>query len=95
MGTLRRLQREVIKSQCYKENGNKKAFKDRWEKLHYGVEEVENEESTVAKAKKVKNTEKTKKHHFDDGRAYVKHLKAWKSVIDNMKNKTNAKEKVC
>lgn len=98
-GTLRRLQREVIKNQCYQRDGRKKAFKDEWEKVHYGIEEANENEAASVKSKKV---EKTKQRHFDDGKAYVKHLKAVKSFVESMRNKTsqnksntNAKTKVC
>lgn len=92
MSTLRKLEREVIKNKCYKRNHNTKSFKHEWEKFHYGVEE-NNEE-----VKAVKKSTKRKQKHFDDGKAYIKHLKAVKSFIDGMKNKTpktNAREKVC
>lgn len=95
MSGLRSLQREVIRNKCYKENGNTKAFKSKWEKHHYGVvEEVDDDGKVVST--KTNKVEKRKKHHFDNGKSYVKYLKAWKSMFDNMKNnKTNAREKVC
>lgn len=94
MSTLRKLQREVIKNQCYKRNGNKKSFKNEWDKFHYG-EEIVDDDGKVIVAKKTK-VEKKKQRHFDNGKSYVKYLKAWKSMIDNMKtNKSNAREKVC
>lgn len=95
MSSLRRLKREVVKNKCYKENHNTRAFHHEWEKVHYGVtEEVDNDGNVVsAKSNKV---EKKKQRHFDDGKNYVKYLKAWKSMIDNMRtNKSNAREKVC
>lgn len=94
MSTLRKLQREVLRNQCYKKNGNMKSFNDEWSKLHYGKTEEVDEEGNVV-AVKSKKVEKKVKKHYDDGRAYTKYLKAWKSMVDNMKTKSNAREKVC
>lgn len=93
MSTLRKLEREVIRNQCYKKNHNKKEFKHEWEKFHYG-EDVFDNDGNVVTAKKAK-VEKKKKH-FDNGKQYAKYLKAWKSMVENMRtNKSNAREKVC
>ena len=95
MSAIRKLQRNVIKSKCYKNNGNNKAFKHEWEKFHYGQIEEKDDEGNVINVKTNK-VEKKKQRHHDDGKAYTKYLKAWKSMIENMKtNKSNAREKVC
>lgn len=95
MSTLRKLQREVLKNQCYKKNGNTKSFNSEWDKIHYGRTEEVDENGNVTNIKSKKVEKKTKKH-YDDGKVYTKYLKAWKSMIDNMKaNKSNAREKVC
>lgn len=94
MSTLRSLQRKAIKNKCYKKNGNTKAFKNEWERIHYG-KEVDKDGNVTMKTKKV---EKPKQKHIDNGKAYMRHLKAMKSFVDNMKNQsktTNAREKVC
>lgn len=95
MSAIRKLQRDVIRSRCYKQNSNKKAFKHEWEKFHYGqIEEKDNDGNVIGV--KINKVEKQKRRHNDDGRTYMKYLKAWKSMIDNMKtNKSNAREKVC
>ena len=94
MSTLRSLKREIIKTQCYKQNGNKKTFKEEWEKVHYGKNVVD-DDGNVIKAKKEK-VEKKKQNHFDNGKSYMKYLKSWKSMVENIKtNKSNAREKVC
>lgn len=97
MSTLRSLQRGAIKNKCYKKNGNTKAFNNEWERIHYGhIEEKDEEGNVIATKLKKAKIEKKKQRHMDDGRAYTKYLKAWKSMIDNMKaNKSNAREKVC
>ena len=94
---FRKLQRGVIRNQCYQRDGHTRAFEDEWEKVHYG-KEVDDEGKVVA-VKKVK-VEKKKQRHFDDGRSYVKYLKAMKTYIDSVRSKqskanTNAKAKVC
>lgn len=94
---LRKLQRSVIRNKCYQRDGHTRAFEDEWNKVHYG-EEVDDDGKVVA-AKKVK-VEKKKQRHFDDGKSYVKYLKAMKTYIDGVRSKqskanTNAKAKVC
>ena len=94
---LRKLQRGVIMNQCYQRDGHKKGFEDEWEKIHYG--EKKDDDGNVVAAKKAK-VEKKKQRHFDDGKSYVKYLKAMKTYIDGVRNKqskanTNAKAKVC
>lgn len=94
MSTFRKLEREVVKNQCYKRNHNKKSFKHEWENFHYG-QNVLDDEGNVLVAKKTK-VEKKKQRHFDNGKNYMNYLKSWKSMIDNMKaKKSNAREKVC
>lgn len=95
MGTLRKLQREVIRNKCYKQNHNTKAFKHEWEKFHYG-EDVVDDDGNVVVSKKEK-IEKKKQRHFDNGKNYTNYLKTWKSMVENMKaNKSSAvREKVC
>lgn len=94
MSSLRRLQREVVRNKCYNANGNTKAFKDEWEKIHY------NSDDNVSSVKS-KKVEKPKQRHYDNGKAYLKYFKAMKSFISNMQNKNqnktnmNAKAKVC
>ena len=96
MSSLRSLQRGVIKHQCYKRDGHTKAFKDEWEKIHYGKEVTDNEKKSV----KSKKSEKTKQKHFDDGKSLLGYLKAARAFADSVKNKngnsnTSAREKVC
>lgn len=98
MSGLRSLQRGAIRNQCYKRDHHKRAFKDEWNKIHYGVvEETDNDKVVATKKKKV---EKKKQRHFDDGKSYVKYLKAMKTYIDGARSKqskanTSAKAKVC
>lgn len=98
---LRKLQRGVIINQCYQRDGHKRAFNDEWERIHYGkTEEVDEDGKVVSVKLTKKKVEKPKQRHFDDGRSYVKYLKAMKTYIDGVRNKqskanTNAKAKVC
>lgn len=100
MSSLRRLQRDVIRNKCYKRNGNKKSFKNEWDKLHYGVIEETNDDGEVVTVKS-KKVEKSKQRHFDDGKSYLRYLKAAKAFAESVRNKsqnksnTNAKAKVC
>lgn len=95
--TLRKLQRGAIRNKCYQRDGHTRAFKDEWEKVHYGKEVDDEGKVMSVKSKKV---EKKKQRHFDDGKSYVNYLKAMKTFIESVRNKqskanTNAKAKVC
>lgn len=98
--SLRRLQRDVIRNKCYMRNGNKKSFKNEWEKIHYGEIEETNDDGEVI-AVKSKKVEKPKQQHFDNSKSYLKYLKAAKAFAESVRNKsqtksnTNAKAKVC
>lgn len=96
MSSLRRMKRNIVKNKCYKENHNIKAFHSEWEKFHYGVTgKVFDKEGNPVPEKPNKITKKKQKH-FDNGKNYMNYLKAWKSMVENMKaNKSNAREKVC
>lgn len=94
---IRKLQREVIRNRCYHENGNKQSFKDEWDKIHYGKTEEVDDDGKVISVKS-KRVEKKKSGHTDNGKVFVRRLKAMKAFADSMRNKvqnTNAKEKVC
>ena len=100
MGALRKLQRESIRHRCYQRDHHKRAFKDEWDKVHYGVtEEVDKDGKVIAT--KSKKKEKRKQGHFDNGKVYIRHIQAVKAFVESMRNKDqnksnmNAKAKVC
>ena len=98
-GTLRKLQRNVIKNQCYQKDHHVKGFEDEWERVHYGKTEEVDDDGKVVSVKSNK-VEKPKQRHFDNGKSYLRYLKAMKSYIDGVKNNQskanmNAKAKVC
>lgn len=83
MSSFRKFQREVIKNQCYRKNGNTKNFKKEWDKFHSKrVETVDSEGNTVVTRKSSRN-----KGHYDNGKLIVRQFKAMKSFIANLKNK--------
>lgn len=84
MSSLRKLQREVIRNQCYRKNGNTKNFKAEWDKVHSKrVEMVDEHGNTVVTRKKTSR----KKRHNDNGKLIVRQLRAMKSFIANLKDK--------
>ena len=91
MSTLRKLEREVIRNQCRKENGNTKNFKKAWDDYHYKRTEEVDENGNVTSTRK-RRTSKKKQKHNDNGKVFIKQLKAWKSFINNMKDKANSKK---
>ena len=82
MGTLRSLERQVIRNKCYRENGNTKMFHDEWEKYHYPRQEiVQKNGETITIAKKKGLAGKKKQEHFDDGKKAFRFYKAMKEYI--------------
>lgn len=84
---IRKLEREVIRNQCYAKDGNNKGFENAWNEYHY-KESVDENGNTKPVEKKAA---RKKQHHYDDGRVLVKQWKAMKSYIAEMREK--AKEK--
>lgn len=84
MSSLRKLQREVIRNQCYCKNGNTKNFKAEWDKVHAKrVETVDAKGNTVV-TRKASNK---KKRHNDNGKLIVRQLRAMKSFLTGLKEK--------
>ena len=84
MSSLRKLQREVIRNQCYRKNGNTKNFKAEWDKVHSKrVETVDVKGNTVV-TRKASNK---KKRHNDNGKLIVRQLRAMKSFLTGLKEK--------
>lgn len=90
MGTLRKLERQVIRNQCYLRDGNTKAFKEEWDKHHYKRNEEVDANGNVKSVRKRKSSKKKQRHH-DNGKLLIKQLKAMKSFISNMKDKSKNK----
>ena len=91
MGTLRKLEREVIRNKCYLRDGNTKSFKEEWDKHHYKRNEEVDANGNVKSVRKKKSSKK-KQHHHDNGKLLIKQWKAMKSFVENMKDKSK-KEK--
>lgn len=92
MSTMRSLQREVIRNQCYKKNGNTKAFKSEWDKFHGARMEQATDNGTVVTRRK---TGQKKKRYHDNGKALIKTWQMMKKFItdkaaQNKKPKTIA-----
>lgn len=82
MSSLRKLQREVIRNQCYRKNGNTKNFKAEWDKVH--SKRVETVDAKGNTARKVSNK---KKRHNDNGKLIVRQLRAMKAFLTGLKEK--------
>lgn len=87
-GTLRKLEREVVRNKCYERDGNKKAFKYEWDKFHSKRKESVNSDESVVSVRKKKNT-KNSKHSSN---VLAKQLKAMKSLASNVKEKIQNKK---
>lgn len=93
MSAMRKLERQVIRSKCYKRDHNTKAFKSEWEKYHNPRVEVIKADGTIeSKISKVrKSGMKKKQRHSDNGKLLVKQLKAFKGFINNLKKEAAEK----
>lgn len=82
----RKAQRRYVKLQLLKEKGNTHGFKDAWE--DYRRKEIQNSDGTVTT---IRQKQRKKKHHFDNGKVMIASMRRFKAMIANMKNK-KAKE---
>jgi hypothetical protein len=74
MSSLRRLERNVIKEKCYKQNGNTSKFADEWNTYRtakFGEEKVP--ASTMPK----------KKRHLDKAKDFINAMRYQKMMIQN------------
>lgn len=87
---IRSMQREMIRQKCYKRDGNTKAFHSEWEKFHNPRVETTDADGKVTS--KIKRTQKRKRTHTDDGRVFIKQLRAFKQFVNGLANakKTDA-----
>lgn len=69
-----------------KENGNTHGFQDAWKEYQRKV--VANEDGSTTTIRK---KQRRKKQHYDNGKIMLAHMRAFKNMIANMKNK-KAKE---
>lgn len=90
MSTLRKLEREVIRNQCRKKDGNTKNFKKEWDNYHYKRTENVDANGNVVSTRKRRASKK--KRHNDNGKLLMKQLKAMKSFINDMKDKAKSKK---
>lgn len=87
---IRKLQRNVIKTKCYEENHNTKGFKKEWDKYH--VERIEQSTANGTVVTRKRTGAKKKQRHEDNGRIFMKKLKAMKNYIDNVKKEKATKK---
>lgn len=82
MSSLRSLQREVIRNQCKKENGNLNMFQDKWTEFHYKPVEVIDKDGKTTSVMTKHKQEKKKHYHYDDRRSVIQMMKSMKQMID-------------
>lgn len=82
---VRSMQREMVRQKCYKRDGNTKAFRAEWQKFHYPrVEATDKNGNVTSKVKRV--NQKRKRSHTDNGKVFIRQLRAFKQFVNGLKN---------
>lgn len=90
MSSIKRsAQRRYVKMQLLKEKGNTHGFQDAWQEYRRKV--IANEDGSVTT---VRQKQRRKKQHYDNGKIMLTHMRAFKNMIANMKNKKAKEVKV-
>ena len=83
----RKAQRRYVKMQLLKEKGSTDGFKEAWE--DYRRKEQKNNDGTTTA---IRQKKRRKKIHYDNSKTLISHLRAFKAMVANMKNKNNKTE---
>lgn len=81
MSSLRKLEREVIRSKCYAQNGNTSKFNEEWKAYRT---------AKFADQKVPVNTMPKKKRHLDKAKDFINAMKYQKMMIQNYINQKKA-----
>ena len=95
---MRKYERAIVKARCIKRDGNTKAFSEEWKKYHDAkVKTRVEQKSNDGKVTAVRNkpTTQKKQRHYDNGKVMLRHMRAMKEMLANMKKqaKENKSEK--
>lgn len=86
MGTLRRLQRNIVKNNIANSNRSvKRCFEDEWKTFRENKYVVKDEEGNVISDKTPRNTMPKKQRHFDNVEQYTR-MFAFMEGLRNAKN---------
>lgn len=92
MSSLRRLEREVVRNQCKKRNGNTKAFHEAWEDYHYKRSEVVDAEGNVEVVRQKKGRAGKKKQQHFNGKQLIQRLQMFKQLVSQTRAEKYAKD---
>lgn len=92
---MRKYERAIVKARCIKRDGNAKAFPEEWKKYHDAkVKTRVEQKSKDGKVTAVRNkpTTQKKQNHYDNGKVMLRHMRAMKEMLANMKKQSKEKK---
>jgi hypothetical protein len=81
MSSLRKMEREIVRSKCYAKNGNTGKFNEEWK--NYRAAKFGEQKAPV-------NTMPKKKRHMDKAKDFINALRYQKMMIQNYINQKKA-----
>ena len=86
---MRKYERSIIRHQCIANDGNTKNFREEWKKYHDAKVKARTEQvDKNGKITSIRNKPISKKRHYDNGKLWLRQLRAMKSFIASIKKKT-------
>ena len=92
---MRKYERAIIKARCIERDGNAKNFHAEWKKYHDAkVKARIEQQSKDGKVTAVRNkpTAQNKQRHYDNGKVMLRHMRAMKQMLANMKKQAAEKK---
>lgn len=91
--SMRKYKRSIIRSRCIKLNGNAEAFHEEWKKFHDAEVEARVErEQNDNKSAVVRNKPVANNCHYDNGKAWLRQMRAIRDHIKNLQRQATKKK---
>lgn len=91
MGTLRKLERQAVRTKMKKDNVKHSSFKDYWQDFRNKKYVVKDENDNIVQDNTPRNTQKKKRVHFDNRQQYIKMFAFMDKLQDERRAKTTEK----
>ena len=92
---MRKYERAIIKARCIKRDGNAKNFSAEWKKYHDAKVKARIEQQSQdgkVTAVRTKPTAKKSQHRYDNGKTMIRHMRAMKQMLANIKKQAEEKK---
>lgn len=90
---MRKYERSIIRHKCIARDGNAKAFPEEWKKYHDAKVKARTEQvDKDGKVKAIRTKPITKKRHHDNGKLWLRQLRAMREMFANMKKQAEQKK---